>query len=130
MLHWYNLNKGAFMKITTVLLTLAFSITASAGLTNSSYDERHLNLIVDQISVKCGSMVDLNIQSTKEEVIYVDQGITDKKFTTVLTGKQKMDQNIFDTFSIVVESSYSDMYDHTNKDWGFYSVESVNCEML
>lgn len=53
-----------------------------------------------------------------------------KNLSTILTGKQRMDQNIYDTFTISVESLYSDMYDHTNKDWGVYSVESVKCEML
>lgn len=68
------------MKFTVIFTAVFFSISAFSELNHSNYEIRHLNLIVEQISQNCDAMTDLDIKSTTEEVIYVDQGKIDKKF--------------------------------------------------
>lgn len=113
------------------LLVVVPFITLStfASLTSTGYEARHVELLKSALNNSCGSFRNLELVSKDEEIIRVDQGIRDVKYTTVLTGERRMDQNIFDTYEIVIKSEYSDMYDHANKDWGVYSVTSVNCEM-
>lgn len=117
------------MKIAALLLALATSQVSFAALTNSSYELRHQDLLEKAIEKNCGTMRDLTVVESKEEIIRVDQGITDVNYVTVLTGKQRMDQNIFDTYTITVTSEYADMYDHSSKEWGAYFVSSVKCIM-
>ncbi|MCK6593921.1 MAG: hypothetical protein L6Q33_01870 [Bacteriovoracaceae bacterium] len=114
-------------KLLVVIPFIAFSTFAS--LTSTGYEARHVELLKTALDNSCGSFRNLEVLSKDEEIIRVDQGIRDVKYTTVLTGEQRMDQNIFDTYEIVIKSEYSDMYDHVNKDWGVYSVTSVNCVM-
>lgn len=114
-------------KLSVVLPFIAFS--AFADLTSTGYEARHIKLLKSALEKNCGSFRNLELVSKSEEIIKVDQGITDVKYTTVLTGEQRMDQNIFDTYEIVINSEYYDSYDHENKDWGTYAVSSVKCEM-
>lgn len=114
------------------LLSLSFLIlsqTSQAALLNSVFEVRHSNSIESAIESHCGSFRNLSVVDSKQEIINVDNGIKDIKFTTILTGLQRLDQNIFDTYKIIVESTYSDMYDHQSQNWGFYSVDSVSCTM-
>lgn len=117
------------MKFSLVLLSSFVALSATAKLQNANYEDRHAKLIEERIVSDCGYMRDLELVNFNVKTIRVDQGITDREYKTVLSGKQRMDQNIFDTYDITVESTYSDMYDHVNKDWGVYSVESVKCVM-
>lgn len=117
------------MKFSFMILSSLFALSVSANLQNANYEDRHNKLIEKRIDSECGYMKDLELVNFSVKTIRIDQGITDREYTTILTGKQRMDQNIFDTYEIIVESTYSDMYDHANKDWGVYSVESVKCIM-
>lgn len=117
------------MKNALILLSLVFTQVSLAAINNSNYVARHQAIIEKEIQKRCGYMRNLTVISSTEEVIHIDQGITDVKFLTILKGEQKMDQNIFDTFTITVASEYADGYDHTAQDWGFYNVNSVKCEM-
>lgn len=117
------------MKSALLFLTLVTSKVSYAALANSTFELRHQNLIETAIETNCGTMRDLTVVESKEEIIRVDQGITDVNYVTVLTGKQRMDQNIFDTYTITVTSEYADMYDHSTKEWGAYFVSSVKCIM-
>lgn len=117
------------MKSALVLLTLTSSVSSFAALTGSTYELRHQDIIEKAILKECGNMRNLTVLSTIEKVIRVDQGIHDVKYETVLSGEQRMDQNIFDTYKITVNSDYADMYDHSAKEWGAYSVSAVNCVM-
>lgn len=117
------------MKKTILALTLIFSQASFATVLGSSYEARHLKAIEEAITRNCGNFGELKQLRSFEEVINVDNGIRDIRFTTVLTGLKRMDQNIFDEYVIVVGSDYSDMYDHQSKDWGVYSVSDVTCEM-
>lgn len=117
------------MKSLVLALSVIMSLSLSANVQHSELETRHANLMEKALDNACGSFRNLEVVSVEVEEIRVDQGITDKKFTTILTGEQRMDQNIFDQYIIQIESSYSDSYDHENKDWGAYSVESVKCVM-
>ena len=117
------------MKKLILIAGLIASQVSFAQIKNSQNTARHQSLIAQAIEQNCGSMRNLTEITQAVEVIRVDQGITDKKFTTVLTGEQRLDQNMFDTYKIVVQSEYADMYDHNSQDWGAYFVTSVSCEM-
>lgn len=117
------------MKKTLLILALTITNTSFAAIDNSKYEDRHQTTIEEAISKNCGNFRDLVQLESTEEVIVVDQGIRDVKFKTVLSGLQRLDQNIFDRYTITVESNYADMYDHQSKEWGSYSVDSVFCQM-
>ena len=117
------------MKTLLALSILILSQTSQAALINSVFEVRHSNSIESAIESSCGSFRDLTIVDSKQETINIDNGIKDIKYTTILTGLQRLDQNIFDSYKITVESTYSDMYDHQSQNWGFYSVDSVSCTM-
>lgn len=117
------------MKNAIMGLTLVISLSAQAEILSSAYEINHVDAIEAKITEECGFFRDLKVVSSSEEVIVVDQGIRDVKYTTVLNGLKRMDQNIFDEYQIVVESEYTDMYDHVNQNWGAYFVNSVKCQM-
>jgi hypothetical protein len=117
------------MKKILLVLSLVISNISFAAIANSKYEARHQSLILEAIGTNCGNLRELNQIEATEDVVVVDQGIRDVKFTTVLTGLYKIDQNVFDQYKITVESNYADMYDHSAKDWGVFSVSSVNCVM-
>lgn len=105
------------------------SVSAFASLNKTGYEARHISVVEKALEEKCGRFKNLELVEKSEVVDRVDQGIRDVYYTTVLTGKKRLDQNIFDTYEIIIKSEYADMYDHTNQDWGVYSVSSVSCEM-
>lgn len=117
------------MKNLLVIVSLLASQTVFAQINNSQNEARHQATMVAAIEKSCGYMRDLTQVSQSEEIINVDNGIQDIKFVTVLTGLQRMDQNIFDQYEIVVASEYADMYDHDSKNWGAYFATSVTCTM-
>lgn len=115
------------MKKMITICSLLISQLSFAAIANSKLEVRHLELIETAIAENCGAFSSLEQISLKEKVIKVDQGIHDIKYTTVLTGLSRLDQNIFDRYVITVESDFADMYDHNTKNWGVYSVNSVSC---
>lgn len=117
------------MKIPLILISFLFVQFAMAAIPGSSYELRHQNIIESALSKNCGNFRNLQQVSSHEVVIRIDQGIQDVKFITVLTGEQRYDQNLFDTYKITVESYLSDAYDHGSREWGIYSIDSVKCEM-
>lgn len=117
------------MKNALIIVSLLISQTVFAQINNSQNNPRHQAAIVTAIENNCGYMRDLTQIAQTEEVIRVDNGITDRKYTTILSGFKRLDQYIFDEYEIVVNSDYADMYDHAAQDWGSYSVSSVTCNM-
>jgi len=117
------------MKKTLLILTLTITNVSFATITNSKYEDRHQVSIEKAISNSCGQFRDLLQLESNAKIVVVDQGINDVKFQTVLTGLKRLGQNIFDLYTITVESNYSDSYDHDSKEWGTYSVDSVFCQM-
>lgn len=117
------------MKSLFLILALTSTKLSFASIADSKYEERHQLTIEKAITSGCGHFRDLVQVASSEEVIEVDQGIHDVKFKTILSGLQRLDQNIFDRYTITVESQYADMYDHESKNWGVYSVDSVFCQM-
>ena len=124
-----SLTNGVFMKKMLLLTSLLLSQVSFAAISESKLELRHQALIEKAIDANCGSFRELTEVNTSEVVIQIDQGIRDIKYTTVLTGLQRLDQNIFDRYEIVVESEYADMYDHSAQDWGAYNVTKVSCRM-
>lgn len=118
------------MKMLTVVAALVLSSSAFAKISNSTYENRHLNLIESAITKECGSFYRLTQIESSEEVIQVDQGIRDVIYTTTIEAIDRIDQGVFDEYEVKVVSEFADMYDHANQDWGVYSVTSVSCKML
>lgn len=114
------------MKKLIALLTLVVSFQSFATLTYPQYEERHVKTIEAAIISQCGSFLTLDVVSSVKEVIRVDQGIRDARYTTVIDGVQRFDQ-FRDQYKITVESLYSDSYYHTSGDWGSYHVRSIEC---
>lgn len=115
------------MKTALLTIVLITSQIAFGQIKNSANEARHLTLIEDAIQQNCGKMIDLTQVAQKEVQISVDQGVTDIKYTTLITGTQRSDQMYFDKYEITVESEKADMYDHVTKNWGAYGVTSVSC---
>ncbi|EQC50994.1 hypothetical protein [Bacteriovorax sp. DB6_IX] len=113
-----------------LLLGLLVTTGVNAEIINSNYEVRLNNAIENAITNECNQMLDLTILSSKIVEDRIDQGITDLKITTTLSGKQRYDQNIFDQYEIVVESEYADAYDHATGEYGWYDIKSVECKML
>ena len=117
------------MKKMLFALSLITSQASFATILKSSLELRHQEVIEAAIEKECGYFADLTELKTDSEKVPVDNGIIDYKYSTLLTGLQRLDQNIFDRYSIVVDSDYSDMYDHSSKNWGVFSVSKVKCTM-
>ncbi len=110
--------------LTVLLSTVLLSTIAEA---KSQIDQRHQSAMSQAIENSCGYFRNLEVLSVTEEVIRVDQGITDVEYVTTLVGEQRLDQAIFNTYEITVKSKYFDMYDHATQNWGLHSVDSVRC---
>lgn len=106
--------------------------SADAKIENSNLELRHQELIEKAIEAKC-QLYPRGIVEVKTVVtpIRIDQGITDYQYETVLHLSVRVDQMLFDTYEVVVKSSYASAYDHARQEWGIYSVESVGiCNQL
>lgn len=117
------------MKNFLLVLSVLGAQASFASISASSLEARHQAVIEKAIEANCGFFRDLTEVASSSTVIQVDNGIRDVKYSTLLTGLQRMDQNIFDRYAIAVESEYSDMYDHSTQNWGVYSVSNVSCVM-
>ena len=109
-------------------LTLASSVSF-ASISNSSYEKNHLVAIEKAIKSNCGRFLELEEVSSTVKKIKVDNGITDYNYITVLEGLYRVDQGVFDKYQITIQSDYTDAYNHSTKDWGIYSVNSISCTM-
>jgi hypothetical protein len=103
-----------------------FSVSAfgaSVGILGSSYEQRHQQMIAIAVAKHCGAFELVGVMDEREETIRIDQGIVDRRFTTILVLS-----NGAQSRTAVVTSYYGDHYDHAAKNWGSYSVEAIECE--
>lgn len=117
------------MKKALLLIGALTAQTSFATISNSSYEPRHEKSIETAILKSCGKMKDLTVISSQKEEVRVDQGILDVYYQTVLTAHQEIDQGLFDSYLIKVESQYADAYDHSSQEWGSFMVQSVDCQI-
>lgn len=110
-----------------MIATLIATTTAQAKIAASNLDERHQQVIEQAIEKNCFNFRHLEQASVTEEIIQVDQGIQDRKYTSQFKATVRLDQQIFDTYNVTIVSMYWDGYDHSTRNWGSYSVESVSC---
>lgn len=115
------------------LFLVCFSVSsADAKIENSSLELRHQELIEKAVEAKC-QLLPRGVAEVKTVVtpIRIDQGITDYQYETVLHLSVRVDQMLFDTYEVVVNSSYAAAYDHSRQEWGVYDIESVSsCNQL
>ncbi|MCM2353061.1 MAG: hypothetical protein NDI63_05535 [Pseudobdellovibrio sp.] len=117
---------------TTLLATLSalfVCTTAQAEILNSNYDSRHQTMLeqasLNACGVNGGKLTQLSSSVVKHNV---DQGIIDYYFTTELELTVRIDQGVYDTYKVSVNSMLADAYDHAAQDWGIYSVEAISCK--
>ncbi len=111
-----------------VLVLSAILITnlASATIEGSKYEERHQSAIEKSIYEQCGitgQLFELGSVQVKDSI---DNGITDIHYTTSILVRSRIDQGLFDEYTFVVQSNFSDAYDHGSKNWGVYTVDSIS----
>lgn len=116
----------------TILLTIALLVgtVAQAKIADSQYDARHQAMLTDASLRACGvaggKLTELSSSVVRQKV---DQGIVDLYFTTELELVVKIDQGMFDTFTVKAQTMLADGYDHAAQDWGMYSVQAISCEL-
>lgn len=115
------------MKTLMALLVVVASQVSVAAINYSNYEERHQQLIENAVERNCGYAGTLEQVNSQEVVDQVDQGIRDVYYTTTLKMTVRVDQGVFDNYTVIVKSQFADMYDHVTKNWGVYSVDNVHC---
>lgn len=115
-------------RLTIIIAAFAAILTtnlASATIEGSTYEERHQAAIEKSIYEKCGLSGQLLQVASQQTEVRIDNGNTDINFTTAIIVRSRIDQNIFEDFNVIVQSLFSDAYDHESKNWGVYSVDTV-----
>ncbi len=115
------------MKMLAVLFVLASAVFANAQIKNSTLEARHQQLIIEAVAAQCFNTRELTEVQTMKEEYQIDQGIVDITFTTILNYTSRVDNGLFDAYQAEVVSKYHTQYDHSARQWGAYSVESVKC---
>ncbi|MFP5385706.1 MAG: hypothetical protein ACLGHN_06475 [Bacteriovoracia bacterium] len=118
--------KLSFIALAFTLMTI---LSANAS-TASSFSPRHLKKITDAVAKKCYLVGNLQEVATHTRVDRVDQGIIDYYYKSEFLMEVRVDQGLFDTYKVNVDSAIFDAYDHADKDWGIITVDSVSCEMI
>lgn len=112
-----------------VFLTLLLSPIFSFGsIEEIPFSPRHQRALVIAVQKNCGPIFNLKYISHSEFDQKIDQGIVDKHFVTKLELVVRIDQGVFDSYQVVVHSTYFSQYDHNQKDWGLYFIDSISCE--
>lgn len=114
------------MKFLIALSLAVLSISALA----SSHSERHLAAITKAVAEKCFIASKLTEVKTIVREDRVDQGVVDYYYSSEFTAVVRIDQGVFDTYRVAVESAIFSAYDHEARDWGLIAVDSVKCTML
>lgn len=115
------------MKAFFSLLLVAISLTATAEVQGSKFEAYQQKMITEAVAQQCGISSDLFQLSHSEVVDQIDQGVRDIYMTTVFEAKVRLDQMIFDSYLVKVNSVLSDAYDHSNQVWGIFTVQNVTC---
>ncbi len=115
------------MKIFFSLVLISISFSATAGVHGSKFEAYQQKMITEVVAQQCGISSDLVQLSHTEVIDQVDQGIRDVYMTTVFEAKVRVDQMIFDSYLVKVNSVLADGYDHSNQVWGLFAVQNVTC---
>ncbi len=110
--------------IALTLTMLSFSALAS------TITPRHMSVITKTVAEKCYFSSKLTEVSTTVREDRVDQGVVDYYYSSEFTAVVRIDQGVFDTYRVEVESAIYSAYDHEARDWGLIAVESVKCTMI
>lgn len=114
------------MKNVLSILLLSFTaISSFAQLQSSVLDSRHQTVIANAVSQRCGVIASLIQLSNITTPIKIDQGITDFNYETELVARVRIDQGQYDEYKIKVFSHYSDAFDHSSRNWGSFSVQTI-----
>lgn len=118
------------MKTLAFILATLVSVSAFA-IENSKLTKRHQEVIKKAVYESC-SLHNAIFEEIKsiETPHRIDQGILDYSYVTILKAVNSLDDNTQVNYLLTVESYYSDSYDHNDRDWGIFLVNSVYCELL
>lgn len=115
------------MKAFFSLLLVSMAFSANAEVYGSKFEAYQQNMIAEVVAQQCGIVSDLSQLSHSEVIDQVDQGVRDVYMTTVFEGKVRVDQMIFDSYLVKVNSVLADGYDHSNQVWGIFTIQNVAC---
>jgi hypothetical protein len=115
------------MKSLIAVLFLFVSFSSVAEVIGSKFEIYQQKMITEAVYKKCGITSSLKQIKHSEVTQSVDQGIKDIYMKTMFVSKVRVDQMIFDHYTVIVESSLTSAYDYKNKTWGVFSVENVTC---
>ncbi len=115
------------MKTILFSAALLLSVNANALIQNSTFELRHQEAIELAVQSRCGIYKELTQLSYQQDIVKVDNGITDLYFDIRLESKDSQYPNHYPQYDVTVKSLLSDMYDHSTGNWGAYSVLDVVC---
>ena len=118
------------MKLTFIAFVFTLMTVLSANASTASFSSRHMKKITDAIAKKCYLTGKLQEVATQTRVDRVDQGIIDYYYKSEFLMEVRVDQGLYDTYKVKVDSAIFDAYDHADQDWGIITVDSVSCEMI
>jgi len=114
------------MKFIIALILTAHSFTALA----TTIEQRHMAAIAKAVAKSCYIGSKLTQVKTTVREDRVDQGVVDYYYSSEFTAVVRIDQGVFDTYRVDVESAIFSAYDHVEQDWGMIEVKSVKCTMI
>lgn len=114
-------------KIVLVLI-LAASQVLWAQITNSYNTSRHQIAMLTAITHQCGILYRVSQVSQKTQTVQTDSGARQVKFTTALRGTIGADSSTLNEYKILVQSTFHDSFDQRTNQWGYFSVENVQCD--
>jgi hypothetical protein len=118
------------VKFILVLFMFSVATPSFAYIDGPELSPRHQAVIAKAVAEKCSLSGKLTEVFTDVRLDRVDQGVIDYYYTSEFTLINHIDQGVFDTYKVIVESALLSAYDHNAQDWGVISVQSVECSLL
>ncbi len=115
------------MKFIAIIALFVISTSAHAKIRGSYLEPHQQEIVAQAIQERCGFAGTMTQVSHEDSVEYIDQGISDIYMTSVIKVKVAIDQYNTETYKVSVKSALISAYDHKNKEWGIFSIKSVNC---
>lgn len=114
--------------IGTVWMT--FQAHAVSLIQGSEWDPRIQKKIAEAVFQKCERNGSLQLISEHQEVVRIDQGVTDRFIETTIQMTSRYEQNLMMTFVSRVRWALYDAYDHQDQAWGHFELTSVDCRQV
>ncbi|MFN8790676.1 MAG: hypothetical protein ACK5Y2_04390 [Bdellovibrionales bacterium] len=114
----------------TSLVLLAFQTHAASLINGSEWDPRIQKKLAEAVFQKCERNGSLQQILENQQIVQIDQGVTDRTVETTIQLTSRFEQNIMITFVSKVRWSLYDAYDHQDQAWGHFELTSVDCRQV